>query len=249
MGLKYAARAARRGRARWAGRAKPAHGRGLRGLGRGACSGVIGGSRPLAPRASARQCRERSEATHGWRWAKPSDNGMTTRKPVTTRTNGQILPTDKHQAVFSLESEGFLLTRQKETSQNWAVGLEARYPSRRRAAARASTVFFVFALALAVGMEDGVGLHAAAPLVPEYGAQTALPLDELRQGAAFFRARALRAVHIFRQAEHHRAHLPLFALAGDALRQALGVVFLDGEGVADEGVRKVGKAKPVRRSP
>ena len=78
MGLKYAARAGGRGRARWAGRAEPAHGRILRSLGRGACRGVYWGLRPLAPRASARQCRERSEATHGRRRAKPSDDGMTT---------------------------------------------------------------------------------------------------------------------------------------------------------------------------
>ena len=49
MGLKYAARAGGRGRARWAERAKPAHGRILRGWGHCACRGVIGGSAPLPP--------------------------------------------------------------------------------------------------------------------------------------------------------------------------------------------------------
>ena len=49
MGLKYAARAWGRGRAGWAGRAEPACGGGSRGLGRGACRGVIGGFAPLPP--------------------------------------------------------------------------------------------------------------------------------------------------------------------------------------------------------
>ena len=37
-----------------------------------------------------------SEANRGRRCAKPSDTGMTTQNPVTTRTNVQILPIDKH---------------------------------------------------------------------------------------------------------------------------------------------------------
>ena len=49
MGLKYAARAGGRGRAKWAGRAEPAHGRILRGWGHYTCRGVYGGLRPLAP--------------------------------------------------------------------------------------------------------------------------------------------------------------------------------------------------------
>ena len=49
MGLKYAARAGGRGRARWAERAEPAHGRGLRWAERRACRGVYWGLRPLAP--------------------------------------------------------------------------------------------------------------------------------------------------------------------------------------------------------
>ena len=47
MGLKYAARAGGRGRARWAGRAEPAHEGWFAGFGAGACRGVIGGSAPL----------------------------------------------------------------------------------------------------------------------------------------------------------------------------------------------------------
>ena len=38
---------------------------------------------------------------------------MTTFKFVTTRTNKQILPPDKHQKRFSLESEGFLFDKTK----------------------------------------------------------------------------------------------------------------------------------------
>ena len=115
-GTGYAARAGRRGRARCAGRAEPAHGRFWSGLERSACRGVYWGLRPLAPRASARQCRERSEATHGRRWAKPSDDGMTasdTRKPV--KDSPRLRHAPKRFSLWSLR--GFFLTRQKETPQ------------------------------------------------------------------------------------------------------------------------------------
>ena len=41
-----------------------------------------------------------SEANRGRRRAKPSDDGMTTRKSIITHTNGQILPSDPHQSGF-----------------------------------------------------------------------------------------------------------------------------------------------------
>ena len=85
----------------------------------------------LPYKLSTRQRRERSEANRGRRCAKPSDTGMTTRKSVTTWTNKQILPTDKHQKRFSLESEGFLLAQAKEISQKPPRGGP---PSARRAA-------------------------------------------------------------------------------------------------------------------
>ena len=111
MGLKYAARAGRRGRARWAGRAEPAHGRGLRSLGRGCLSRRYWGLRPLAP-LFACQRRERSEAFRGRRRAKPSDTGMSgreTRKPV----KDSIYLPKRTKAVFSLESEGLLFDKTK----------------------------------------------------------------------------------------------------------------------------------------
>ena len=52
MGLKYAARAGGRGRARWAERAEPAHGRGSRGLGQVLVGRLFGGSAPLPPGAA-----------------------------------------------------------------------------------------------------------------------------------------------------------------------------------------------------
>ena len=112
MGLKYAARAGGRGRARWAERAEPAHGRILRGWGHLLVEGVYWGLRPLAPWASARQCRERSEATHGRLCAKPSDTGMTTYDMLKGIKDSIYLPT-RTKAVFSLESEGFLFDKTK----------------------------------------------------------------------------------------------------------------------------------------
>ena len=58
---------------------------------------------------------------------------MTTRKSVTTWTNKQILPTDKHQKRFSLESEGFLLAQAKEISQKKGRrDGKSLHPARRR---------------------------------------------------------------------------------------------------------------------
>ena len=82
------------------------------------------------------QRRERSEANRGRRCAKPSDYGMTTRKPFITRTNGQILRIDTHQKRFSLESEGFLLAQAKEISQKWVAGTFVPASPRLRAGRR-----------------------------------------------------------------------------------------------------------------
>ena len=111
MGLKYAARAGRRGRARWAERAEPAHGRGLRGWGHYTCRGVYGGLRPLAP-----------PIAHLVPRAKRSNARSAMRKAIRRRDEhlrhagspkSQPPPTTRTKAVFSLESEGFLFDKTK----------------------------------------------------------------------------------------------------------------------------------------
>ena len=111
MGLKYAARAgARASEMGGAGGARPrAYFAWLEAL---CLSRRYWGLRPLAPRASARQCRERSEAMHGRRCAKPSDTGMTTYDMLKGIKDSIYLPT-RTKAVFSLESEGFLFDKTK----------------------------------------------------------------------------------------------------------------------------------------
>ena len=73
-----------------------------------------------------------SEANRGRRCARLSDDGMTTRKSVTTWTNMQILRTTRTKAVFSLESEGFLFDKTKRNlSEAPRGGLASAGPRRR----------------------------------------------------------------------------------------------------------------------
>ena len=112
MGLKYAARASGRGRAKWAGRAEPAHGRGSRGLGRGCLSRRLLGAPPPCPLGfcaavpRAKRSIARSAMSKAIRHRDDHLRHVETRKrqpPPTTRTK----------AVFSLESEGFLFDKTK----------------------------------------------------------------------------------------------------------------------------------------
>ena len=81
MGLKYAARAGGRGRAKCAGRAEPAHGRGSRGL----CPLQVGEDLSYCKLSAASEAKQRTagDAEH------PFDDGMTTQdmqKPVKDST-------------------------------------------------------------------------------------------------------------------------------------------------------------------
>src|SRR5699024_1815949 len=80
-----------------------------------------------------------SEANRGRRCARLSDDGMTTRKSVTTWTNMQILRTTRTKAVFSLESEGFLFDKTKRNLSEAPRGgacLSGAATARSAAAAR-----------------------------------------------------------------------------------------------------------------
>src|SRR5699024_866279 len=88
------------------------------------------GLRPLAPYLPVSGASV-SEANRGRRWAKPSDNGMTThdtRKPVKDSTRLRHAP--KRFSLWSLR--GFFLTRQKEISQNWVAGTASPCSARGR---------------------------------------------------------------------------------------------------------------------
>ena len=112
MGLKYAARAGGRGRARCAERAEPAHGRGSRWAERRACRGVYWGAPPPYPPICVRSAASVSEATHGRRC-----NELIHRRDDRLQHAGspkrQPPPTISTKAVFSLESEGFLFDKTK----------------------------------------------------------------------------------------------------------------------------------------
>ena len=109
-----------RGRARCAGRAEPAHEGWFALGGTPRLSRRYWGLRPLAPWASARQCRERSEAMHGRRCNELIHRRDDHLRHAETRKR-QHLPTTRTKAVFSLESEGFLFdkTKRNPSGKSW----------------------------------------------------------------------------------------------------------------------------------
>ena len=112
MGLKYAARAGRRGRARWAERAEPAHEGWFAWFGAGCLSRRLLGAPPPCPPGfcAAVPRTKRSNARSAVSKAiRRRDERPRNAKPV---KDSIYLPT-RTKAVFSLESEGFLFDKTK----------------------------------------------------------------------------------------------------------------------------------------
>jgi hypothetical protein len=93
---------------------------------------------------------------------------------------------------------------------------------------------------LAAGAQNGVGLHAAAALVPEHGFESRGLLQEICKVPGLLRTRPFRAVHIARKTEYEHPDVPPLRLLRDANGRALHVPFLHREALPGQQTGRIG---------